>query len=292
MTNKILITGAAGKTGESICRAVSGCGIGVRAWVKRESQMESARQAGAVEVLVGDLQDRHLAETACRGATAIYHIPPNMHPAELEIATGLIQAAQNAGMRRFVYHSVLHPQVEAMPHHWLKMRVEEGLFTSGLAFTILQPAAYMQNLQGYLPTIVNEGKYALPYSVDAPISQVDLEDVALVAVKVLTHDGHDYATYELCGSDILSARQIAGLVSARLNREVQAIALDRVEWERSMRAADMPDYAIRTLVKMFLYYENHGFYGNSLVLEWLLGRPPTRFDQFLDRILPASLRGV
>jgi hypothetical protein len=23
-----------------------------------------------------------------------------------------------------VYHSVLHPQIEAMPHHWNKLRVE------------------------------------------------------------------------------------------------------------------------------------------------------------------------
>ena len=57
-----------------------------------------------------------------------------------------IRAAQSAGVERFVYHSVLHPQVEIMAHHWQKMRVEEQLFESGLSFTILQPAAYMQNV--------------------------------------------------------------------------------------------------------------------------------------------------
>ena len=58
----------------------------------------------------------------------------------------LAEAARRAGIRHLVYHSVLHPQVEAMPHHWQKMRVEEQLFAAGLPYTILQPAAYMQNV--------------------------------------------------------------------------------------------------------------------------------------------------
>jgi hypothetical protein len=33
---------------------------------------------------------------------------------------------------RLVYHSVLHPQTEQMPHHWHKLRVEEMLLESRL----------------------------------------------------------------------------------------------------------------------------------------------------------------
>lgn len=40
--------------------------------------------------------------------------------------------------------AVLRPQIEVMPHHWNKLRVEEALLASGLSFTILRPAAYMQ----------------------------------------------------------------------------------------------------------------------------------------------------
>ncbi len=288
MTDKILITGAAGKTGTAVCRALRRTGVEVRVWVRSESQVESLRATGAHEVLAGDFTDMRLAEQACRGRSGVYHIPPNMNPDEVEIADGLIQAACNAGVRRFVYHSVLHPQVEAMPHHWLKMRVEQRLFTSGLAFTILQPAAYMQNLQGYVSTAVNEGKYALPYSIDARISQVDLEDVAQAAAIVLSNESHEYATYELCGGEALSAREIAARLSARLGRDVQAVALDRAVWESTMRAANLPEYAIQTLLKMFIYYETYGFRGSSRVLQWLLGRPPTTFDQFLERTLAFS----
>ncbi len=53
-----------------------------------------------------------------------------------------------SGVTRFVYHSVLHPQIEAMPHHWQKMRTEEMLFAAGFELTVLQPTAYMQNILG------------------------------------------------------------------------------------------------------------------------------------------------
>ena len=64
--------------------------------------------------------------------TSVYHVCPNVSPDEIAIGRVSIAAARSAGVEHFVYHSVLHPQTEAMPHHWLKLRVEEALITSGL----------------------------------------------------------------------------------------------------------------------------------------------------------------
>src|SRR5512146_3596407 len=119
-----------------------------------------------------------------------------MHPDETAIAAALLAACRAAGIERFIYHSVLHPQVEAIPHHWNKMRVEEMLFTSGLNFTILQPAAYIQNVLGYWAKITQERLYAVPYPIQTRLSLVDLEDVARVAGRVLTEPGHQNAIYE------------------------------------------------------------------------------------------------
>ena len=73
---------------------------------------------------------------------------------------------------------MLHPQIEAMPHHWEKMRVEEMLFAAGLDVTVLQPTAYMQNILGMARDIVEAG-FRVPYPVETPLSLVDLDDVAL-----------------------------------------------------------------------------------------------------------------
>lgn len=142
----ILVTGAAGKTGRTIIQALAKSGETVRALVHRFDQVSSLRALGVDDVLVGDLRDQASMDRAAQGVRAIYHMAPNISPDEVSIGKTIIAAAQSADVERFVFHSVLHPQIEAMPHHWLKARVEELLFASGLPFTILQPTAYMQNV--------------------------------------------------------------------------------------------------------------------------------------------------
>jgi NAD(P)H dehydrogenase (quinone) len=230
------------------------------------------------------MRDRAMMEPAAHGVQAIYHICPNMNPDEVAIGEVVIAAARAAAVERLVYHSVLHPQTEAMPHHWNKLRVEEKLFESGQSYTILQPAAYMQNVLAYWDQIVEQGVYLTPYSVEARLSIVDLEDVAEVAAMVLTEGGHTGATYELAGPEALSQVEVAAILSQRLGRPVHAQVVPLDEWERKARASGTNDYAIETLLKMFRYYDRLGLCGNPNVLNRLLDRPATTFTAFIARI--------
>ena len=286
----ILITGAAGKTGRAVIRALVARGQAVRALVHRPEspggdlrQVRPVKELGVQEVVAGDLHDPAAVEQAVRGSRAIYHICPNMHPGEAAIGQTVITAARSAGAQHFVYHSVLHPQVEAMPHHWLKMRVEEQLFESGLSYTILQPAAYMQNLLAHWDRIVREGVYPVPYRVDTRLSMVDLDDVAEAAAAVLTEAGHAGATYELAGAELMSQIEVASVLASCLDHPVRAETVEIGVWEQRARASGLGDYQVETLIKMFRYYDRHDFWGNPRVLGWLLGRPPTTFAAFLER---------
>jgi hypothetical protein len=64
---------------------------------------------------------------------------------------------------------------------------------------------------------------------------------------------------------------------------VKAAAIPVAQWEQQARATGLNDYAVETLVQMFLHYEQYDFWGNSNVLGWLLGHTPTTFAQFLER---------
>lgn len=278
----ILVTGAAGKTGQAIIQVLANRGADVRALVYRAEYIKQVEVIGSREGFVGDLQDEAALTQAARGCYAIYHICPNMHPAEINIGRRVIAAARQAGVQRFVYHSVLHPQVEAMPHHWHKMRVEEMLFESGLDITILQPAAYMQNILGGWPAIVSQGVYRVPYPIDTRLSVVDLNDVADVAAKVLTEPGHTGATYELAGPENPSQSGVALLLSDLLGHPVEAEQITIEAWTEGAKKAGLGMYQIETLVKMFRYYEQYNFEGNANVLGWLLGRPPTTLRTFLE----------
>jgi uncharacterized protein YbjT (DUF2867 family) len=279
----ILVTGGAGKTGLAVIRALHGVGISVRAMVHRPASSVRAQSAGADEVLVGKLEKRADLERALRSVDTVYAICPNMAPDEYGMLTGLIDAAGREGVKRFVYHSVLHPQVEAMPHHWQKLRVEERLFESGLEATILQPASYMQNLKGYWDEVVGQGVYRVPYPVETRLSLVDLDDVAQAAALVLSQDGHVGATYELCGPDALTQDQVAATLGQALGREVEAQELPLAEWLARPEIQTIDAYQRQTLTAMFRYYAAYGLVGNPNALAWLLDRAPTNLSQVVAR---------
>ncbi len=279
----ILLTGAAGKTGISILNRLVPHGVRVRSLVRNEKQAQEIRNLGSTEVAIADLRDVQAIARAMEGITKIYYIAPNMAADELEIGKSLITMGKERGINRFVYHSVLHPQVEDMPHHWQKLRMEEYLFKSGMDFTILQPCAYMQNILANWPAITNEGKYAVPYATSARISVIDLADVAAATEVVLTQLNHSHAIYELAGPEALSQEEIAEILTRELGRPVQAQTLDRGEWADNAHRSGMPEHAINTLLKMFAYYENYGLPGNPNVLNMLLKRPATTFSEFIHR---------
>lgn len=284
----ILVTGAAGKTGQAVMRALAAKGAPIRAFVRRSEQRQPAESSGAGEVVDGDLRSRETVAAAMSGVASLYHICPNVHPDEVSIARRILAAALTAGVGRVVYHSVLHPQVEAMPHHWAKMRVEELLFESGLDYTILQPAPYMQNVHGQWRSITRQSAYRVPYSLASRVVMVDLEDVADAAARVLVEAGHCGATYELCGPEILDQREIASVLSQGLGKTVRATAVSAREWAADAKAEGLGDYQIATLLRMFSYYESHGMAGAPHVLESLIGRPAASFAQFVTRT--ASVR--
>jgi uncharacterized protein YbjT (DUF2867 family) len=279
----ILVTGAAGKTGRAVIAALLAKGETVRAFVHRDPQIETMRALGAQAVNVGDLMDASALRHAARGARAIYHICPNVSPDEVPIGRNVIDAARQAGVRRFVYHSVLHPQIEAMPHHWQKLRVEEMLFDAALDVTILQPTAYMQNILAGGQRIAEHGLYAFPYPSSTRLSLVDLDDVAAVAAQVLAAPGHGGATYELVGTPPLDQLEVAAALGRALGRPVRAEPQSINDFAVRARAAGMGDYQRETLMKMFGCYARSGLVGNPNGLRWLLGREPTTFDQFLVR---------
>jgi uncharacterized protein YbjT (DUF2867 family) len=279
----ILITGAAGKTGRAVIRALIARGETVRALVHRSEQVRPLEALGAREVLAGDMRDQATMERAAYGVRAIYHICPNISPDEVAIGQAAITAARSAGVEHFVYHSVLHPQTEAMPHHWQKLRVEEKLFESGLPYTILQPSAYMQNVLAHWEQILAQGVYPVPYALETRLGMVDLEDVAAAATVVLTQPGHAGATYELASAEALTQVEVAAILSRQLGRPVHAEVVSRQAWKERAQASGLGEYQVQTLLKMFDYYERYGFWGNPRVLSWLLGRPPAPFAAFVAR---------
>lgn len=279
---KVLVTGAGGRTGQAIVPALAGAGHAVRVFVRRPESGAALKALGAAEVAQGDLNDDAGVADALQGADALYHIPPTMSPNEIAIGQRLIAAAQGVELGHFVYHSVLHPQIQGLPHHWNKLFVEEALIESGLPFTILQPCSYMQNTLGDWKNITGAGVHTMAFSVDRALSLIDLSDVAAVAAKVVGDPAHHGAIYELAGP-ALSVRDKARILSDVLGREVRPVEESIAQWKDKVTAGGMPAHMVEGRAHMFAHYDEAGLTGNPGVLEWLLGRAATSFAEFVTR---------
>ncbi len=221
---RVAVLGGHGKTGRAVCAALADRGV-------------DALPLGRADW--GDLA------TAVAGCDAAYVIAPNLHPDEPAYVAEALRALGRAGVGRVVYHSVASPYVPAMPHHLGKAVSEDLVRRSGLDWTVLQPGAYLQNLD-------LSGPIDLPYSPHVAFGFLDLADLGRVASLVLTEDGHVGATYELA-TRVATVRELA----AEAGVEV-----------RQVRDPGTHPW----LSAMFAYYDDHGLPVGTSVLDALLGR--------------------
>jgi uncharacterized protein YbjT (DUF2867 family) len=284
----ILVTSANGRTGRSVVRALVAKGHRVRAFDINPGVEQLADTA--VEPVVGDMLEPGRCAEALAGVRAVIHIGPPMHPREAEMGHSVVLGARRAQVEHFVQFSVTHPQLEPLLNHQAKLSVERYVLLSRLPFTILQPMHYMQNVD--VTHVITTGRLLQPYDLGTPLAHVDLEDVAAAAALVVLDSKHHFATYELCGSDMLSGSEIAATISRVAQASVTA--------ERSAPGSPPPfraastsvsaeeDYHHDAMARLFEHYGRYGITGNPNVLQWLLGRPPTTFADYVRRCLRAT----
>ena len=281
----VLVTGGGGRTGQYIVPALVRAGHRVRFVTRQVDYSGPLSKYAQVTAVTADLGNDDEVARAMNGVEAVYHIPPNMNPEEVALGKRVITAAQAVSVAHFVYHSVLHPQVQGLTHHWNKVFVEEALIESSLAYTILQPTSYMQMIEGDWEGILKRGVHTLAFSPKARLSLVDLEDVGAAAAKVLGNAEHFYAIYELGGPAMLSCEDKALILTDVLGHPVRA-GQDKLEdFRAKAKISGMPAHIIETRARMFDHYDTNGLTGNGNVLRWLLGRAPNTFDVYVRREL-------
>jgi uncharacterized protein YbjT (DUF2867 family) len=280
----ILVTSANGKTAQHVIPLLLAKGKSVRALSRR---IPPTPREG-VEYVAGDLNDPNTVARCVEGMEAIIHIGPAFHPREVAIGTCVIDAARVASTPKFVYFSVIHPQIDDLVNHQNKLRIESHLVHSRMDWTILQPQHYMQNVD--VQRVAADRLCALPYSEDRTLAFVDLADVAEVAAKVATEQNHRWATYELSSNEHLSTRDLARIIGDAAG--VADIATGRFDVDQLVALfgnhqgeGAFDDRSANGLRRLFAYYDHYGITGNANVLGWLLGRAPRSFADYCKREL-------
>jgi NAD(P)H dehydrogenase (quinone) len=277
----ILVTGATGKTGLAIIDNLLKEGKTVRGFARSSKNIEKYLSNPNFSFVSGSFANQSDVDHTMDGVKAVYHICPNVNPNEVEFGKRVIDSAINHNVKHFVYHSVIYPQIESMPHHWNKLRVEEYLIRSSLPFTILQPTAYMENVLGQEKNILDNNIYVTPYCEFKKISLISLSDVAEVANIILNNPKYFYGTFPLASEQSLSGIEIAEKLSKKINLVISAKSISISQWKENTINSGLSEFAINTLSKMFAYYDEFPLISNHLPLQNILGRKSTNFEQFL-----------
>ncbi len=278
----ILVTSAGGKTGKAMVKAFAAAGEDVRVLVRRADAGKELSALGATDVATADLRDGDAVAAAAKGCSAIYYIAPNMNEDEQVFGENIVKAAQSAGVGRLVFHSVLHTQVQALRHHWKRLFVEEAIVESGVPFTILQVGSYYQNMLPGWKKMTETGVHAMAYEVEAPMSLVDLDDVAEAALRALRDPGCANGIFEICGP-VITLREKAEILTRILGRKVVARKLPPEDAVSHAAHMGVGEYGQGCMRAMFAHYDVHGLVGSARPLEWILGRQPADFENFARR---------
>ena len=115
MSGTILAVGADGKFAGLVIPALAARGAKVRGLVRKSESTAGVRDKGAAEVAVGDLSDGASMARALEGVTSVFYIAPAFLPNEAEVGKAMVAAAIEAGVKRFVFSSVIHPVLSALP---------------------------------------------------------------------------------------------------------------------------------------------------------------------------------
>ena len=278
----ILVTGATGLTGGALVRRLSARGVPVRALVRSAARAEQLSALPQVQIVEGDMALPATLSEALRDVDRAMLIS-SADPTMLEVQSNFIDAAAAAGVKHVVKLSGIIADLDS-PFRLARMHgeIERRLEASGMAFTHLRAGEFMHAYFRQVPSILATGRLLLPME-DARIASIDIGDITAVAAAVLTGSGHEGSIYALTGPEALSMAEVAEKLSAATGNRIRYGNLAPEEATSARLAAGMPPFTADALAELFAERRKGKEAQVSPVVQTILGRPATSFDEFAVR---------
>ncbi|GAA2824497.1 NmrA family NAD(P)-binding protein [Crossiella cryophila] len=261
-----LVAGATGNIGGRVLAELRRRGHRVRALTRSP---ERAVFPDGVEVAVGDLADPGSLRPALAGASAMFLLTYDAATgAPLRTGPELAGEIAAAGVRRV---STLWGG-EPGP-------VERAIEAAGLAQTTLRAVEFMSNTLGWVESIRDEGvvREAFPALRSAMVHDADLAEVA---VRTLTEDGHGGRDYVLTGPEVLTFADRIRQLGAVLGRDIRFVELTEKQARARMRGWGYSPAAVEHVIGWYADPPPEGYTVDPAVAQ-LLGRPARTFADWV-----------
>jgi uncharacterized protein YbjT (DUF2867 family) len=270
----ILITGAGGNVGKEVLKQAVLAGADIRAAYQSVAKADVPSGVAVAEV---DFKKPETLAAALKGIERVFLVgPPTEELAELEREA--MNVIRQSAAKQVVKLSAMGGRGANFPR--LHAESEDYIRASGVPFTFLRPNCFMQNAVVYNgETIKTQGVFYGSEG-DGKVSQVDIRDVAAVAVRALTKDGHDGKTYTLTGPEALTSTEAASLLSKAVGREIRFVNLPAAELRKALLAAGMTEWHADAVLDLQRFYGEGKAAEVTNDVEQVLGRAPIPYARF------------
>jgi uncharacterized protein YbjT (DUF2867 family) len=265
----ILITGATGKQGGAVIRALMGKGFRLRAMTRKtDSAAALALAAAGVELVRGDLDDAASLEAALAGAWGALGVQNTWEAGvekEEEQGKRFATIAREAGVQHFVYQSVgsAHRKT-GIPHFENKARVEDTV--RGLDFpshVIIRPVFFMENLLS--PWFLNGDKLYAAMKPTTVLQMIAVSDIGQYGARAFI-DAATLNRREIdIASDAVTIPQAAAILAKALGRAIEFVQVPIEEVRKNN-----VDFAL-----MLEWFDRVGYNADIPALTREFGIPPT-----------------
>ncbi|HWH92997.1 MAG TPA: NAD(P)H-binding protein [Baekduia sp.] len=247
----LLLTGATGLVGSAVLRRLTAAGIPVRCLVRDPRRLGPERVR--VQIALGDLADPPSFRNALRGVTTVLHLAaairdqPRGSIEELNgIATWrMVQAAEAAGVRRFVFFSALSATAHNRTRFLrAKALAEQAVTASDLDHVVFAPSivyapgdVFMTLLSrmALAPVVPVSGSGRARYQ---PIWAQDVADCVMALLAQEEGDVAGRDRYELAGPETLDYTQITALLLRAAGRPRRLVHVPTPIVSRALRATE------------------------------------------------------
>ena len=271
----ILVTGATGNVASLLIPALREAGEQVRALVRNESKAQPLKDLG-VEVVIGDLERPETLQRAVAGVDKVYLVTAN-GPNQTQQGRNLIEAAKRAGSPHMVQQTGYGTNKSRIIQQLEEIGKE--LEESGLPYTMVKPTFFMQNILMAAESVASQGVVYMPFK-DGRLGMIDVRDIADVALKVLTSEGHEGKTYILTGPASISFHEVANGLSKAIGKEVTYVDVPSEAARESIVGMGVPEWIADGYIELFEGFSEGYADSTTPHVEQLTGHPARSFENF------------
>lgn len=267
----IAVAGATGTIGSELVELLVGAGAEVTALVRDRGRAHD-RLGPDVSVHEVDMRDPATLRPGLEGVESLFLVSndPTLEPA-------VVNAAVAAGVRRIVKSSAIGFGEDPPAGH---AEAERHVMTSGTAWTVLRPNAFMQTLAGYLPVITtHDGVFELPGG-DGRTAFVDTRDIAGVAAAVLLGPHLENAVHLVTGPEALSMADVAAIVATTTGRRLVYRPVSMQQAQQCLRERGVGPMA-EFLTSHYRSVAAGGFETITDTVQRITGRPARSLTAFV-----------